>query len=615
MNPLALNPALAATLIQRRQVARRVARSPRFVAQVEELARRLERPAASVAREALRMLGQIVTVQSPAFAMAFDFGLGPMHTRAWTVDVDKAALARLKALNQEHALVYLPTHRSYADAFILSRLLRDHGMQRNYILGGNNLGFWPLGTIIRRAGGILIRRSFQDDEVYKLVVREYLAWLAAQKLNLEWYMEGGRSRTGKLRPPRYGLLSYLAAAVESGGADDMLLVPVSTTYDQMHEVARMAAEEAGTAKAKEGLAWLAGYARMQQKWIGNAYVRFGEPLSLREALARADADEGSGKWTVAKIAFEVFQRINRVTPVTAQALVTLALLGVRDRALTLAEVAETVSPLLDYADARGLPHSQLDPLRHPDGIDETLAKLERGGVVSRYGQGRETVFKIEPGQHAVAAFYRNSAVHWFVNRAILEVTLLGSANVDVTDAMERAWTSAFQMRDLLKFEFFFSDKSTYSEELKEESRLLDRQFRQHAATAADRRAMLTRSPFLIAHRVLRPFLEAYFIVADCLADEPPERKLDKNAFTERCAAVGRQYVLQQKLRNPECISREIFANALSLAANRSLLGPGDAVLSARRAALKAELADAVRAVDAIDALDQERRAAAAQVAA
>jgi glycerol-3-phosphate O-acyltransferase len=488
----------------------------------------------------------------------------------------------------------------------LSRLLREHGLKRNYILGGNNLGFWPLGTIIRRAGGVLIRRSFQDDEVYKLVVREYLAWLAAQKLNLEWYMEGGRSRTGKLRPPRFGLLSYLAAAVDSGGADDMLLVPVSTTYDQMHEVGNMAAEEAGKAKAKEGLAWLAGYARMQQKWIGNAFVRFGEPLSLREALERADG-EGSGKWTVAKIAFEVFQRINRVTLVTAQALVTLALLGVRDRALTLYEVAETVEPLLDYAAARSLPRSQLDPLRSCSGINETLRNLEKGQVVSRYDSGREPVFKIEPGQHTVAAFYRNSAVHWFINRAILEVVLLGSANDDVEDSIEHAWTSAFQLRDLLKFEFFFSDKAVFSEELKEESRLLDRQFRQHAGTAADRKAMLTRSPFLIAHRVLRPFLEAYFIVADCLAEQPSDRKLAKKEFLERCVAVGQQYVLQQRLRNPECISREIFNNALSLVANRDLLGPGDETLVERRRALRAELAEAVRAVDAIEELDQARR--------
>ncbi len=608
INPLELNPVLAASLLRRRQVARRVARSARFVSQLEQLARQLERPATQLADEALGMLEEIVTVQSPAFALAFDFGLGPMHTRAWTVDVDEAALAKLKALNAQHALVYLPTHRSYADAFILSRLLREHGMKRNYILGGNNLGFWPLGTIIRRAGGVLIRRSFQDDEVYKLVVREYLAWLAAQKFNLEWYMEGGRSRTGKLRPPKYGLLSYLAAAVESGGADDMLLVPVSTTYDQMHEVSKMAAEEAGKAKAKEGLAWLAGYAHMQQRWIGNAYVRFGEPLSLREALDRARADgEGTGNLTVAKIAFEVFQRINRVTPVTAQALVTLALLGVRDRALTLAEVAETVGPLLDYAEARALPHPDLDALRTTAGIDETLQKLEQGGVLSRHASGRETVCKIEPGQHTVAAFYRNSAIHWFVNRAILEMALLSATGDDGAEAIEQAWSAAFALRDLLKFEFFFSDKATYSEEIKQESRLLDGQFRQRAASAEGRRRLLLDAPLLVAHRVLRSFLEAYFVVADCLADEPFDSKLDRKAFTERCVAVGRQYVLQQKLRNPECVSREIFANALSLAANRQLLGPGDATLALRRQEFKAELAQAVRAVDAIDELDQTRR--------
>jgi glycerol-3-phosphate O-acyltransferase len=549
-----------------------------------------------------------VTVQSPAFALAFDFGLGPLHTRAWTVKADAAELERLKVLNERHALVYLPTHRSYADAFILSRLLRDHQMKRNHILGGNNLGFWPLGTIIRRAGGILIRRSFQDDEVYKLVVREYLAWLASQRLNLEWYMEGGRSRSGKLRPPKFGLLRYLVDAIESGGTDDMLLVPVSTTYDQMHEVGRMAAEEAGASKAKENLLWLAGYARMQQKWVGTAHVRFGEPLSLKDALARADSD-GPGKWTVAKIAFEVFQRINRVTPVTAPALVTLALLGVGDRALTLDEVRDAVLPLLDYVQARSIPSVDVQVLRGRDGLRETLATLGSGGAVSTYDAGVEPVYRIEPGQHGVAAFYRNSAIHWFVNRAILEVSLLDSTFEGVAGPLERAWASAFALRDLLKFEFFFSDKATYREEQKAESRVLDPKFRQHSGTADERRALLVKAPLLVAHRVLTPFLEAYFVVADRLAAAPTDVKIDKHALIAECVRVGRQYVLQQRLRNPESVSQEVFTNAVSLAANRDLLGPGGAELVQRRQAFASELEAAVRSVEAIDALDQARRGA------
>lgn len=603
-----LNPMLRATLVARREVARRVVQTARVREQIETLAQQLGRSVDSVAIEAEADLREIVTVQSPAFAAMFDYGFGPMHTRAWTVDADLKSLRRLRKLNRRHALVFLPTHRSYADAFILSRLLRDNGMKRNHILGGNNLGFFPLGTVIRRSGGILIRRSFQDDEVYKLVVREYLGYIASQKLNLEWYMEGGRSRTGKLRPPKYGLLSYLVAAIESGGVDDMLLVPVSTTYDQMHEVAKMAAEEAGAAKTKEGLAWLAGYARTQQKWIGTAYVRFGEPLSLREALSRADA-EGSGKWTVAKIAFEVFQRINRVTPVTEQALLTLALLGVRDRALTLMEVQELVRPLLDYARTCELPRSQLNGLRERSGITKTLQSLVDAGVVSEYAGGTEAIYKIEPGQHGVAAFYRNSAIHWFVNRAIMEVAFIGVSEIDDADPLEKAWDIAFALRDLLKFEFFFSDKPAFREELRAESLIFDAEFRQHTATPQQRRMALMRAPFLVAHRVLTPFLEAYFIVADRLAAQPVATKVDKAKLTDECVKVGRQYVLQQKLRNPECVSREVFANALSLAANRGLLGPGDASLAQRRHAFAEELWNTVQRVAAVDQIDQARHAA------
>jgi len=601
-----VNTAVTTMLRSRKSYAQEVLEGTRIRQQIAQLAERLQRPLQEVADEVRSGLEEIVTVQNPLYSAMFDYGLGPMHIRAWTIEADHAALARLRQLNRERPLVFLPTHRSYADAFILTRVLRDAGLPRNHILGGNNLGFFPLGTIIRRSGGVLVRRSFQDDEVYKFVVREYLGYLAAQGRNLEWYMEGGRSRTGKLRPPKYGLLRYLVDSIQSGAAQDMLLVPVSMTYDQLHEIGVMAAEEAGAAKAKEGLRWLAGYARMQQKWIGTAFVRFGEPMSLREALERADSDTGGRRWTVEKIAFEVFQRINRVTPVTSPALVTLALLGVRDRALTLAEVRNLVQPLLDYAAARGLPSGQLDCLGDDAGLEEVLDALARSGVVRRYQQGVQPVFGINPGQHTVAAFYRNSAIHWFINRALLELALFGAIDSAEADPLPQAWEQAFALRDLLKFDFFFSDRQTFSEEIKAESRLLDAAFREKAATSAGRRQLLQQAPFLIAHRVLTAFLEAYYVVADRLAVQPEDVAVDKARLIEDCCHVGRQYLLQHRLRNPEAVSRELYGNALLLAANRDLLKPGSPQLAERRRAFAAELAAAVRAVGSIDELEQTR---------
>ena len=601
-----MKPALGERLRSRQRNATDVLATERFQAQLALLAERLQRPLAEVRKEATVGVREIASTHNLAFTTMWDRGLGPMHTRAWTLDVDQPALRKLKALNKTRSLVFLPTHRSYADAFILTQTLREAGLRRNYILGGDNLGFFPLGTILRNAGGVLIRRNFQDDEVYKFVVREYLGYLAAQGHNLEWYMEGGRSRTGKLRPPKYGLLRYLVDAIESGVADDMLLVPVSMTYDQLHEIGSMVAEEAGAQKAKEGLRWLADYARMQRQWIGTAYVRFGEPLSLKQALQRADTERGGGRWTVEKIAFEVFERINRVTPVTAPALVTLALLGVGDRGLTLGEVQRLVEPLREYAMQRGLPTAQLDGLKSEPGLAEVLTALADSGVVLRFAGGIEAVYGINPGQHSVAAFYRNSAIHWFVNRAITELAWFMELGTGAADPLPQAWQRGFALRDLLKFDFFFSDRDTFSEEIKAEMRLLDARFRARAADPRTRRETLLQAPFLVAHRALTAFLEAYYVVAERLAAQPADAPIDKAGFIAECVNVGKQYLMQRRLRNPECVSKELFGNAWQLAANRNLIKPGEAGLAARRAAFAAELAEVVAAVGAIDELDRQR---------
>ena len=216
--------------------------------------------------------------------------MGPLHRRAWTVDADTESLDALRELNRTTALVFLPSHRSYSDPLVLADVLDSADFPRNHVLGGNNMSFWPIGPLGKRAGLIFIRRSFGDDQVYKLAVREYFGHLVAKRFNLEWYIEGGRSRTGKLRAPRYGLLAYLAARSRRPEAG-VTLVPVSITYEQLQEVAAMAAEQGGGAKSAEGLGWLAGYVRAQRRNVGTVRVRFGIPLSLRQALD--DAGEGS----------------------------------------------------------------------------------------------------------------------------------------------------------------------------------------------------------------------------------------------------------------------------------------------------------------------------------
>jgi glycerol-3-phosphate O-acyltransferase len=577
--------------------ARRVVRLPRFQAQIQALAERLQKPAPEIARKAESCLREMVTLRSKTYTWLFDHAMGPAHTKAFTVNADAAALMRLKDLNRKHALVFLPSHRSYADFFITSKTLIAHGLRRTHTLGGDNLRFFPFEQIAQHSGGVFIRRSFKNDEIYKAMLQEYLTHLVSTGDNLEWYMEGGRSRTGKLRPPKYGLLTYLVYAIRSGAAEDVILVPTSITYDQLHEVQAMVSQEISGEKPKEGLAWLIDYVRMQRQWIGQAHVRFGEPMSLAERIQDAGEDRERNRYLVEKTAFEVFSRINQATPVTTQAMVTLALLSSGDRAMTLREVHQQLAPMLDYARARELPTAQLDALRDSYGVLATLETLTRTGVISSYPEGMEPVFRIERGQHAVAAYYRNSAIHWFVHRAILELAMWKAAHSGQADLVKAGKLETLALRDLLKFEFIFRDRAGFREDLITESDLFDPSWRKRIATRDLRLDMIAEAPFLIAHTVLPTFLEAHFIVADRLAAQSPGQAIEEKTLLNECMSVGQQYILQKRLNHPECLSRELFGNALRLADNRNLLKPAEGDLAARRMAFARECESDVQAIN------------------
>jgi glycerol-3-phosphate O-acyltransferase len=584
-----------------RFVSEELRSSTRFRTAVAELALRLGRPADQLAGEAAADIEEMVASQSRT-AIDVWGQFGRWLSRAYEVEVDAGGLDRLGELNRSHPLVFLPSHRSYLDPLVLRTALHEHGFPPNHVLGGINVGFWPIGPVARRSGYVFIRRSFKDDEVYKLALREYMAYLLRKRFNLEWYIEGGRSRTGKLRPPRYGLLAYLVEAFRAGGVDDVKLVPVSIVYDQLYEVGAMAAEERGAQKGAEGVRWLVGYARAQGRRLGKVRVRVGEPLSLRDALAEESAAGPRRRNEVEKVAFEVCHRIGRATPITPTSLVTLALLGVDDRALTLPEIQAILDPLLDYVDRRGLPTTGDLSLRSTAEVEQTLGVLASGGPVRVFADGAEPVWGIGPDKHLEAAFYRNGAVHHFVNRSITELLLARVAEGGSASVFEDAWEQALRLRDLLKFDFFFARKREYSEEIRAEMALLDPEWEQRPTEPEAAQALLAAAPVHLAHRVLRPFLEAYLVVADVLADHDPGDEPDRSELVRECIARGRQYELQRSLHSPESVSKELFDSALRLAANRELLAPGAEVLRERRRAFADEIAAEVRRVEAVAGL-------------
>jgi glycerol-3-phosphate O-acyltransferase len=539
-------------------------------------------------------------VQSPVAIDVFRFVLGPMHARAWTVETDVDSLERLRALNQTSALVFLPSHRSYVDPLVLGEVLHRQDFPRNHVLGGDNMSFFPIGPLGRRAGVIFIRRNFGDDQIYKLAVREFLGHIVSKRFNLEWYFEGGRSRTGKLRPPRYGLLHYLVRAIEDGRADDVQLVPVSITYEYMQEVGAIAAEHGGRAKRREGFMWFLEYVRAQRRHVGTARVRFGDPLSLREALS----DAGEGPARLEKVAFAVADGINRATPVTASSLVTYALLGARERALTGGEVCRVTGPLLDYAERREIPGPVVE-LHRPERVREALDALVAAGVAEVYDGGPEPVWRVAQGGHHAAAFFRNGAIHWFVSRAIVELALLARGESELDEAaLEAALKDALAVRDLIKFEFFFAPKDRFLEQLRLELSIMA----PDGVEGSSADAILGAAPTLLADRVLRSLIEAQLVVARLLGGFDPASPFDRDPFLTEALDLGRHLLLRGRIASPDSVSRELYAGAVKLAANRGLLGTGGEELRRSRRAWLDELerlADLLAVIAELDAAKLE----------
>jgi glycerol-3-phosphate O-acyltransferase len=592
---------------------------PKFVHESLSETRQFARGVANLARDestsyevmaqrTQRYVKEIAATHSPYVIDLVAGGLRWLIGKAY-VDIlyDKDELAALYTLSQHHPLVFLPSHKSNFDHLVLLYVLYRNELPPNHTAGGINMNFFPVGPFLRRSGVFFIRREFRDNEPYKFVLRRYLDYLLEKRFPIEWFIEGGRSRTGKLRAPRMGMLAYVVESFERGSSDDVILIPVSIAYDQISDVGSYAAEQSGGAKESESLSWMVRTIRSLRLRYGSTHLRFGAPISLRTFFAgeipQFDPEDHHNP-AIPKLAFEVASRINEATPVTPITLVTMALLSAGDRALTLDEVIGALRPFAEDVARRDLPTTE--PL-DPDDRERVLLALDNltvHGVVSRFDGATDTVYRIQPEQHLAAAYYRNTIIHFFLADAITELSLLHVAETRPDDPAHALIDDALMIRDTLKFDFFFSPSDVFAEEIRDILRRSDPEFRDRLASG-DARALLNESRPFRAPAILRPFLEAYRVVGDVIERQAYQSTLDAKELAKQAMALGKQYQLQGKIRSPESVSSELFAAAVKLAANRELLAAAPDIVD-RRLGFARSLRDLVRRLEILETIDAAR---------
>jgi glycerol-3-phosphate O-acyltransferase len=352
--------------------------------------------------------------------------------------------------------------------------------------------------------------------------------------------------------------------------------------------------------------------RSLQRRYGAVHLRFGAPISLRTYLAEAadempeDADDTRSP-AIPKLAFELSVRINEVTPITPISLVTLALLSEEDRSLTVDETIDRLRPFLEIVARRDLPMTEKLDATNRVQVEAALDELVLHGVVSRFDGATDVVYRVGPQQHLAAAYYRNTIIHFFVNVAITEVALLAA------DAREQPYElapavveEALAIRDLLKFEFFFSSREEFEQEIRFELGDHDVDWRDHLAVGEARKVLTGFDPFF-SPTVLRPFIEAYRVVADLIEQAAFHSTIDQDQLRKDAMALGKQYLLQGRIRSAESVSNVLFDSAIDLATNRGLFAVGPDMVE-RRKGFAAEIRRISGHLDSISAIAVGREA-------
>ncbi len=423
-------------LKQRPDMKSEILRDDWFLGRMLELAEETGQSRDLLIYKADKMLDKMASDYSHLSTRALNAVLVQAWKRMWDgIEMDPSELEKLREAMREGPVLLLPNHSSHADYLLLSTQLYAHDIIPPHIAAGDNLSFWPLGPIFRGSGAFFMRRSFKGDKLYKLVFDAYLRFLLKEGYLIEFFIEGGRSRSGKMLPPKYGLLSSMIEHYFSGDCPRLSIMPVGVDYDRVFEENSFKKELEGGKKEKESVLALVKIVRFFGEKRGRVYVKFGEPLRLREwaALRNETMDDADNRKTfTSDLAEEIVRKIQEQRIASPTALVCAALLPDPDRPVSPVEFQTRVELLLDAAAAVGvrLSASLSGPRKDAlSALHDRLYDLERSGVVQIDQATGQISFP--RNTTLILDYYRNTLVNLMADLSMTALAAMSAGDAPV----------------------------------------------------------------------------------------------------------------------------------------------------------------------------------------
>ncbi len=478
----------------------------------------------------------------------------------------------LKSLALSHELVYVPCHRSHIDYLLLSYVIHNEGLAIPYIAAGKNLNMPVIGPILRKGGAFFIRRSFKGNKLYSTVMFEYLASQISTGMPIEYFIEGGRSRTGRLLQPRPGMLAMTIRAFLKYQHRPIAFIPVYIGYEKMIEGKAYLAELKGDDKKSETFLGSMRSIFRIRGFYGRVTTNFGKPVLLNDVLDKhahgwrksSFDNENRPAWfklVVTKCSHKIMQNINGSSDVNAVNLVATALLAAPNQTMDEGQLKNTLT----------LFSNLIQQLKYSDHVtltqynaEEQIQRAESLNLVHRRNHEMGDFIYLDHAHAILLTYYRNNILHLFIMPSLVACCFINSPSLK-RDQIAQLIIIAFPF---LRSEFFLPWEmaeidSVIDVVLAELSHNGMLTYNKHhrtytkAAISTESHAQLTTLA-----QILSPVLELYYMIFALLA-EHGSNKLSQERLEELCHLMAQRLSLMYELNSPDFFDKKLISNFIN----------------------------------------------------
>ena len=553
-------------LSHRRLLLDEVLDSPLVVAAVRREVRSSARQESRVRARARAYAAEIAADYSYPVVRLLDRAFTWLWNRLYE-GVDVRHLERLTEIAPGSELVYVPCHRSHIDYMLLAYVIYRQGLAPPHIAAGINLNLPVIGPILRRGGAFFIRRSFHGNALYTAVFRSYFRTILAKGFPVKYFIEGTRSRTGRLLSPKLGLLQMTVQSFAADRNRPVVFVPVYFGYEKLVEGQTFSSELGGRSKQKESLGGFLRSLGALRERFGSVQVSFGEPVWLERVLDEVyppwrdenPEEQFRAEWvaqTAERLGHRIMTAINEAAVINPVNLVSLVVLCMPKQAIVEVELRAQLEVYIELAElAPYAPRSGRCALD----ASAMIAHCERMQWLARRSHALGDVLHMDERRAVLASYYRNNILHLFVLPSLIAAAFINRAELTPT----RLKSLVAELYPCLRSELFLSlSRADLGTEVE---RVTDAML--ELGLLESRPGMLTRPPeatsraaqLRLCAEIVQPFVERYYLSVALLLGQG-RGVLTAAELVKRCRAASEQLALVYSLNSPDLFQASLFDN-------------------------------------------------------